>query len=36
VKGSVRYEDASLPYAAIESHEGLTHNGLYDTVVGRE
>ncbi|MGH9476170.1 MAG: DEAD/DEAH box helicase family protein [Terriglobales bacterium] len=31
-----RYEDASLRYAGIESHEGLSHYGLYDTVVGRE
>jgi hypothetical protein len=31
-----RYEDASLWYTGIESHEGLTHYGLYDTVVGRE
>ncbi len=31
-----RYEDASLRYTGIESHEGLTHYGLYDTVVGRE
>ena len=31
-----RYEDASLRYTGIESHEGLTHFGLYDTVVGRE
>ncbi len=31
-----RYEDASLRYMGIESHEGLTHYGLYDTVVGRE
>jgi hypothetical protein len=30
-----RYEDASLHYTGIESHEGLTHYGLYDTVVGR-
>jgi hypothetical protein len=30
-----RYEEASLRYAGIESHEGLTHYGLYDTVVGR-
>jgi hypothetical protein len=29
-----RYEDASLRYTGIESHEGLTHYGLYDTVVG--
>jgi predicted house-cleaning noncanonical NTP pyrophosphatase (MazG superfamily) len=27
-----RYEDASLRYTGIESHEGLTHYGLYDTV----
>jgi hypothetical protein len=31
-----RYEDASLRYTGIESHEGLSHYGLYDTVVGRE
>jgi len=31
-----RYEDVSLRYTGIESHEGLTHYGLYDTVVGRE
>jgi len=31
-----RYEDASLRYSGIESHEGLTHYGLYDTVVARE
>lgn len=31
-----RYEDASLRYTGIESHKGLTHYGLYDTVVGRE
>lgn len=28
-----RYEDASLYYTGIESHQGLTHYGLYDTVV---
>lgn len=28
-----RYEDASLRYTGIESHEGLTHYGLYNTVV---
>ncbi len=28
-----RYEDASLRYTGINSHEGLTHYGLYDTVV---
>ena len=31
-----RYEDSSLRYTGIESHEGLTHYGLYDTVVARE
>ncbi len=30
-----RYEDASLSYTGIESHEGLRHYGLYDTVVAR-
>lgn len=28
-----RYEDSSLSYAGIESHKGLRHYGLYDTVV---
>lgn len=31
-----RYEDASLRYVGIDSHPGLTHYGLYDTVVARE
>ncbi len=31
-----RYEDASLSYTGIESYPGLTHYGLYDTVVARE
>ncbi|OBK17864.1 DEAD/DEAH box helicase family protein [Mycobacterium asiaticum] len=31
-----RYEDSSLSYTGIESHEGLSHFGLYDTVVARE
>ncbi len=31
-----RYEDGSLVYTGIESHEGLRHYGLYDTVVARE
>jgi hypothetical protein len=31
-----RYEDASLRYTGIESHQGLAYYGLYDTVVGRE
>ncbi len=31
-----RYEDASLRYTGIDSHEGLAHYGLYDTVVARE
>jgi len=30
-----RYEDASLRYTGIESYLGLTHYGLYDTVVAR-
>ncbi len=31
-----RYEDSSLSYTGIESHEGLRHYGLYDTVVARD
>ncbi|MBX7259693.1 MAG: GIY-YIG nuclease family protein [Candidatus Hydrogenedentes bacterium] len=31
-----RYEDASLQYTGIKSHVGLTHVGLYDTVVAKE
>ncbi|WP_295409076.1 DEAD/DEAH box helicase family protein [uncultured Thiocystis sp.] len=31
-----RYEDASLRYTGIESHEALTHYGLYDTVVAKD
>ncbi|OWY33467.1 DEAD/DEAH box helicase family protein [Herbaspirillum aquaticum] len=31
-----RYEDASLRYTGIESHDGLNHYGLYDTVVAKE
>lgn len=31
-----RYEDASLRYTGIESHEGLSHYGLFDTVVAKE
>lgn len=31
-----RYEDASLSYTGIESHEDLTRYGLYDTVVARD
>jgi hypothetical protein len=30
-----RYEDASLSYAGIDSHEGLRKYGLYDTVVAK-
>lgn len=30
-----RYEDASLRYMGIESHEGLSQIGLYDTVVAK-
>lgn len=28
-----RYEDASLSYSGIDSHLGLTHYGLYNTVI---
>lgn len=31
-----RYEDASLRYTGLESHPGLRHYGLYDTVVARD
>jgi len=31
-----RYEDASLSYTGVESHQGLRHYGLYDTVVAVE
>jgi hypothetical protein len=31
-----RYEDASLRYTGIESHDGLTHYGLYNTVVAKD
>jgi hypothetical protein len=31
-----RYEDASLSYTGIESHEGLRRWGLYDTVVSKD
>ena len=31
-----RYEDASLRYTGIDSHPGLTHYGLHDTVVARK
>ena len=31
-----RYEDASLRYTGVESHKGLQHIGLYDTVVAKE
>ena len=31
-----RYEDASLSYTGINSHEGLSSYGLYSTVVARE
>ncbi len=30
-----RYEDASLRYTGIQSHERQTHYGLYDTVISR-
>jgi len=31
-----RYEDSSLAYSGVDSHQGLTHVGLYDTVVAQE
>ncbi len=31
-----RYEDASLRYTGIDSHPGLAHYGLYDTVIAKE
>jgi hypothetical protein len=31
-----RYEDSSLSYTGIDSHPGLTHYGLFDTVVAEE
>lgn len=31
-----RYEDAGLAYTGIESHPGLRHYGLYDTVVAKD
>ena len=33
VFGFRRYEDASLRYTGIESHAGLSHYGLFNTVV---
>jgi hypothetical protein len=31
-----RYEDASLRYTGIDSHDGLAQLGLFDTVVAVE
>jgi hypothetical protein len=31
-----RYEDASLSYTGIQSHQGLRRHGLYETVVAVE
>ncbi len=31
-----RYEDASLHHTGIKTHQGLTHYGLYNTVVARD
>jgi hypothetical protein len=31
-----RYEDSSLSYTGIDSHEGLRRYGLYDTVVAKD
>lgn len=36
VFGFRRYEDASLRYTGLDSHQGLTRIGLYDTVVAKE
>jgi len=36
VLGFRRYEDASLRYTGIESHEGVKSLGLYDTVVAKD
>jgi hypothetical protein len=33
IKTFRRFEDASLSYAGVDSHEGLRHWGLFDTVV---
>lgn len=30
------YEDSSLSYTGIDSHENLAHYGPYDTVVAKE
>jgi len=31
-----RYENSSLRYTGIDSHESLTHYGLYNTVIARD
>ena len=31
-----RYEDASLSYTGIDSHDGLSRIGLYDTVIAKD
>jgi len=31
-----RYEYSSLRHTGIDSHEGLTHYGLYNTVIARD
>lgn len=36
VKTFRRFEDASLSYAGVDSHEGLRHWGTYDTVIEAE
>jgi hypothetical protein len=36
VKTFRRFEDASLSYAGVDSHEGLRHWGLFDTVIEAE
>lgn len=36
VKTFRRFEDASLSYSGVDSHEGLRHWGLFDTVIEAE
>lgn len=36
IKTFRRFEDASLSYAGVDSHEGLRHWGLFDTVIAAE
>lgn len=36
IKTFRRFEDSSLSYAGVDSHEGLRHWGLFDTVIAAE